>query len=314
MMRFSPGASVRVYLPNRSMVQSKPCGTVLTPANNVTMTSSTKAMAKMLKPSMEISCWRTAQNANRAVLQHAITHCSAANTLLVAKAGCKVRPAENSGRISDKYLSEPALKFAQHQLTYYIHARLAVVETGDRGKLLAAIVLEDLGVFLRDFLQRLEAVGGETRRHHGDAAHAVLGQLRDGLVGVGLKPLIKTEARLEGQQQLCRIEPHAAAQRFRRRDALRLVGIALVDIFLRHAVERGDDQFGLERQRLQMRVDRNRQRIDVDGVIVIRRRHAQRRLRAHPAEHAEHLVADGCRGRRGILRIERYHQQPVAAL
>src|SRR3982074_2734607 len=49
-MMFSPGDSVRVYLPNRSMVQSKPCGTVLTPANSVTMTSSTNAMAKMSKP------------------------------------------------------------------------------------------------------------------------------------------------------------------------------------------------------------------------------------------------------------------------
>src|SRR5258708_13114803 len=35
MMMFSPGASVRVYLPNRSMVQSYPCGTVLTPGLNI---------------------------------------------------------------------------------------------------------------------------------------------------------------------------------------------------------------------------------------------------------------------------------------
>ena len=93
-----------------------------------------------------------------------------------------------------------------------------------------------------------------------------------------------------------------------------LIGIALVDVFLRHAVERGHDHFGLERQARQMRVDRDRQRLDVVGIVVIRRRHPQRRLRAHLAEHAEHLVADGRRRRGRILRIERHHQQPVAAL
>ena len=97
-------------------------------------------------------------------------------------------------------------------------------------------------------------------------------------------------------------------------DALRLIGIALVDIFLRHAVERGHDQLGLERQRRQMRIDRDRQRLDVIRVVVIGRRHPQGRLRAHAGQHAKHLVADGRRGRGRILRIERHHQQPVAAL
>src|ERR1700750_990259 len=55
MMRVSPGARGRVYLPNRSIVQSKPCGTVLTPATSVTIATSTKAMAKILTPSINIS-------------------------------------------------------------------------------------------------------------------------------------------------------------------------------------------------------------------------------------------------------------------
>ena len=63
-----------------------------------------------------------------------------------------------------------------------------------------------------------------------------------------------------------------------------------------------------------MRVDRDRQRLDVIRIVVIRRRHPQRRLRAHPAQHAEHLVAHRGRGGRRILRIQRHHQQPVAAL
>ena len=71
---------------------------------------------------------------------------------------------------------------------------------------------------------------------------------------------------------------------------------------------------GLNGKRRQMRVDRDRQRLDIIRIVVIRRRHPQGRLRPHLAEHPEHLVADGSRCRGRILRIERHHQQPVAAL
>ena len=83
----------------------------------------------------------------------------------------------------------PALKLAQHELADHVHAGLGIVEAGDRGELLAAIVFEDLCVFLRDLLQRLQAIGGEAGRDHRDALDAVLGELFDGLVGRGLKPL-----------------------------------------------------------------------------------------------------------------------------
>src|SRR6266700_3043055 len=52
-MRLSPGDSVRVYFPNRSMVQSKPCGTVLTPEYSVMIASNTIVIAKMSKPLIE---------------------------------------------------------------------------------------------------------------------------------------------------------------------------------------------------------------------------------------------------------------------
>jgi hypothetical protein len=95
---------------------------------------------------------------------------------------------------------------------------------------------------------------------------------------------------------------------------LRVIGIAVVDIFLRHAVERGHDQLGLKRQGFEVRIDGDRERLDIIRIVIIGRRHTQGRLRAHIAEHAKHFVAHGggCRGR--ILRIERHHQQPVAAL
>src|SRR5271154_5963721 len=73
--------------------------------------------------------------------------------------------------------SNPALQLAQYKLADHIHARFAVVKAGDRGELLAAIMLEDLGIFLRDLFQRLQAIGGEAGRDHGNAAHTIFGEL-----------------------------------------------------------------------------------------------------------------------------------------
>jgi len=42
-----------------------------------------------------------------------------------------------------------------------------------------------------------------------------------------------------------------------------------------------------------MRVDRDRERLDVIGIVVIGRSDPQRRLRAHSAEHPEYFVGDG---------------------
>jgi len=84
-----------------------------------------------------------------------------------------------------------------------------------------------ISAFSARSLQRFQAIGGETRHHHGDAPDAVLCQSRDGLVGVGLQPLGIAEARLEGQQQLRIIESQAVAQGGRRPDALGLVGSPL---------------------------------------------------------------------------------------
>src|SRR4051794_41004822 len=210
--------------------------------------------------------------------------------------------------------SDPALKLAQHQRADHVHAGCAVVETGYRGKLLAAIVLENLGILLRDLLQRLQAVSGKARRHHRDAAHALLGQTLHRLVGVGLKPLVIAEARLEGQQQLCLLHVEPAAQRLGGGDALALIRIALFDIGFRHAVKGGDDQLRLEGQRGQMRLDRGAERLDIRLIFIVRRCYPQRRLRPETGEHAKHLVADGRRSRGGILRIEGNGENAVAAL
>src|SRR5882724_7491663 len=78
-------------------------------------------------------------------------------------------------------LSNPALQFAQHELADHVHAGLGVVQAGNEGELLAAIVLEDLGVLLRDFFQRLEAIGRKSGGDDGDAPHAFPGQPLHGL-------------------------------------------------------------------------------------------------------------------------------------
>ena len=130
-----------------------------------------------------------------------------------------------------------AEKLAQHQLADDVHAGIAVVQAGDEGKLLAAIVPENLGIFLRDFLQRLQAIGGEAGGYDGNALHPIFRQLFDGLVRIGLQPLVEAEARLKCKDQFRGIKAHALAQRARCCNALRVIGIALVDIFLRHAVE-----------------------------------------------------------------------------
>ena len=63
-----------------------------------------------------------------------------------------------------------------------------------------------------------------------------------------------------------------------------------------------------------MTLDRNRQRIDVARIVIIWRHETDRRLRAHVLQRARDLVHHRRRRRCGILRIERHHQNALAAL
>jgi hypothetical protein len=56
-----------------------------------------------------------------------------------------------------------ALQLAPHHGLDHPHARLAVVEAGDRGKVLAAGVVEIFGVLAGDLFERFQAVGGFAR-------------------------------------------------------------------------------------------------------------------------------------------------------
>ena len=54
-------------------------------------------------------------------------------------------------------------------------------------------------------------------------------------------------------------------------------------------------------------------RLDIDGLIEIGRRHPDRRLPPHHRERFKRLIADGGDGRGGVLRVERHNQDTIAA-
>ena len=93
-----------------------------------------------------------------------------------------------------------------------------------------------------------------------------------------------------------------------------VVGIALVEIGARDAVERGEKDLRLEIELGQRGARRARQRLDIDGIVVIGRGDAQGRLPAQALQRLERLVADRRRRRRAILGIERNDENAVAAL
>ena len=95
--------------------------------------------------------------------------------------------------------------------------------------------------------------------------------------------------------------------------ALAVVGVAGVEVALRHAVEGCEDGLRLEVEPGEVRADRGGHGVDIDGIVVVGRRHPHGRLPAQPHERAEGLVAGRRRGGRGVLRIERHQQQAVAA-
>ena len=59
---------------------------------------------------------------------------------------------------------DPALQLALDNVQQHADAAIAVVEAGDEGEVLAAMLKEDLLVLLGDLFERLEAIGGEARR------------------------------------------------------------------------------------------------------------------------------------------------------
>src|SRR4029078_11558117 len=91
-------------------------------------------------------------------------------------------------------ISTPALKLALYDMGQHTDSGIAVVETGDEGEFLPAMLEEHLFLILRDLFQRRDTSGDEARRQDGDTFDVLAGQILDGLVGIGLKPLRGADA------------------------------------------------------------------------------------------------------------------------
>src|SRR5690606_19812425 len=137
--------------------------------------------------------------------------------------------------------SEPAAELAPHQMLQQFHARRAVVEAGKRRELLTAMLAEEFRVLDGDLLERLDAVGREAGRDHGEAPHALVAERPHRLIGIGLEPFGAAETGLEGEPDLLTKRAEPRLQEPDRRLAMLAIGVALLDILLRQAVERGED-------------------------------------------------------------------------
>src|ERR1035437_1385661 len=96
-----------------------------------------------------------------------------------------------------------------------------IVQAGDLLKRLAAGLEKRGASLLLDFLERLEAVGGERGANHQELFYAGLGQSGEFEIGEGREPRLADETRLEGDGMLVCANPRAGRERTGGREALR---------------------------------------------------------------------------------------------
>ena len=131
--------------------------------------------------------------------------------------------------------SSPEL--APHEMLDHLHPLRAVVEAGHRGEVLAAVLVERLGV--------ADAISSSVSRQSAEKPGVITAmplhprsrRARRCVLGVGLEPLGLAEARLEGDAEPVLRPAEPLAQQPRRLLALAMIGVALVEIVPRQAVE-----------------------------------------------------------------------------
>src|SRR6476619_428159 len=96
---------------------------------------------------------------------------------------------------------DPTLQFAPYHRLQDAHPVLTVVQAWHRGIVAAAVGMEELRIADAHLLQRLQAVGGESRHHHQYALHSLARQLCNDLFRVRLGPFGFTEPRLVGDHE-----------------------------------------------------------------------------------------------------------------
>ncbi len=109
-------------------------------------------------------------------------------------------------------------------------------------------LVEDLAGFARDLLQRLEAVGDEPGLKTAMDFTPSCASFSTRLVGVGLEPFLRPEARLEAGDQPLLGPAEAFAQQPRRLHAMAMIGVAAHEIAARDPVVGRDHDLRLEGQ------------------------------------------------------------------
>ena len=102
-------------------------------------------------------------------------------------------------------------------------------------------------------------------------------------------------------------------QQPRRLLALAMIGVAPVEIRARQPVIGGEHDVGCKRQARKGGLKRDRQRVDIGGIVVVGGQRPHRRLPAHVFQCREGGIVSGRRRRRGVLWIERRDQDATAA-
>src|SRR5689334_9043105 len=175
-------------------------------------------------------------------------------------------------------VGQPARKFALDQAFEHGDAFERIVEAVEQRELLTTSVDERLSPTDSKFLQRLEAIGGETGSGDRNPLDSPPGIAGEGRIGRGFQPLRAAETRLERHVDL-------AAERFRHQPrgltAMAFIRIAEIDRPLRHSVKAEQQPLRLEGERGDLARDARPKRVDVKRVVEVRRQRTDGGLPAH---------------------------------
>ncbi len=199
------------------------------------------------------------------------------------------------------------------------------IQTGHQHQFLATRLDELFTTAIADLLEGFDAVGDEGRAHHQQLLHALLRQLVETRLGVGLDPLGAAEARLEGHRPLIVTQPGLRREAGGGAHALRAVAageylalgtlaaiialkavragwIGLVQVTLGQPVETQQQMIEIL---LQMRPGTGDQRVEVLRLVVERLQDRQLQRQSALADDPARFLNDRRRGAVGELRIKR---------
>ncbi len=114
---------------------------------------------------------------------------------------------------------------------------VARVECRDVMQVATAGLAEDIAVLHRRLLQRLEAIGCESRTDDVEAIEASAAEFGNRHIRVWFQPLGATQSRLEGEQPVVVSEIQCFGEQASRLETLAMIGIAGVQGAPRHTVE-----------------------------------------------------------------------------